>query len=400
MISVSEALEILRRHVAPLEPEAVPLSRAFGRVLAKDLFADQDFPSFETTAMDGYAVRFAGGGEATYRVRPGVCAAGDALPDPLRAGEALRIMTGALVPEGTDAVVPVEEAKQEEGGLRPNKPPGPGAHLRRRGEVFRKGDRVLEAGIRLSPEAILLAATIGAEPVPVFRRPRCAVAGTGSELVAAGTTPGPGQIRNGNGPALAAALSRRGIEAHELPAVEDRRPALEAFFGALGEEWDLVVTTGGVSAGDFDLTPDAAAAAGFEILFHGVAVKPGKPIAFGKRGCRYWLGLPGNPVSALTMFEIFGGEALDRMAGLERGRRPVTARLRSEISERGRREVFRDCLLTDEGGQLFAEALASLGSHDVRTQARRNGLLKVPAGGGRWPAGALLECVWLSSVFE
>jgi molybdopterin molybdotransferase len=399
MIAVDEALEIVRRRVGPGAVEKAPLARAFGRILARDLAADGDFPPFETTAMDGYAVRFRAGSDL-FRIREGVVAAGQAPPPSLSPGEASRVMTGAPVPEGTDAVVPLEEARESPEGLRAGKAVKPGAHLRRRGEIFRRGDPLLARGARLTPEAILLAATIGAEPVPVFSRPRCAVASTGSEIVGAAAAPGPGQIRNSNGPAIVAAFARRGIEAAELSPVADGREDLEAFFSGPGFGWDLLVTSGGVSRGDFDHTTEAAVAAGYEIHFHGVAVKPGKPVAFGSKGASFWLGLPGNPVSALTTFEIFGAEILARREGLAAGRPRVSAALRPAVAERGNREVFRDCLLEAREGRLTAEALPSRGSHDVLTLARRNALLRLPAGGGGWEEGTLLDCLPLGPPFE
>jgi molybdopterin molybdotransferase len=272
--------------------------------------------------------------------------------------------------------------------------------LRRRGEVFRRGEPLLAASSRLTPGAILLAATVGAEPLPVFRRPRCSVAATGSEIVPAAAVPGPGQIRNGNGPALLAALARRGIDAEELAPVPDRREDLAAFFAGLGSGRELLVTTGGVSAGDFDHTSKSAEESGFEILFHGVAVKPGKPVAFGKRGGVFWLGLPGNPVSALVTFEVFGGEVIARMEGRLQGGARVQARLRSGTVERGSREAFRDCALSLQEGILLAEPIASRGSHDILAQARRNALMHLAAGGGRWEEGTLVECVSLGTFPE
>ncbi len=399
MITVSEALEILRREVEPREEETVPLARAYGRILARDLAADEDFPAFATTAMDGHAIRF-GAQPGAYRLRAGVSGAGRPAASGLEAGEAVRVMTGAPVPEGTDAVVPLEETDEREGRLLFRGEVRAGAHLRRRGEIFRRGERLLPRGARLTPEAILLAATVGADPLPVFRLPRCAVAVTGDEIVPAAASPGPGQIRNGNGPALLAALARRGVAGEEVAGLPDRRADLEAFFGGLGKAWDLVVTTGGVSRGDFDHTAAAAAAAGFEILFHGVAVKPGKPVAFGRKGETFWLGLPGNPVSSLVTFEVFGGEALARMMGRSGGPVRLLARLRSAAAERGEREVFRDCRLAAEGGELLAEALPTRGSHDILVQAGRNALLRLPPGEFHWEQGSLLECLPLESLLE
>ncbi len=391
MLTVAEALERIGREVLPLSAERIPLPDAEGRVLAEAVAADGEYPSFDTTAMDGYAV--AGPGPE-WRDRPGTIAAGDAPMPRLAPGEAARVMTGAPLPPGTDAVVPVEDAEVSGGTLRTRAAPEPGAHVRRRGEVFRAGDILLEPPVRLSPETILLLATAGADPVAVVRRPDVVVAATGAELVDAGAPISPGRIRNGNGPALGAALSRRGIRARRTPAVPDDLGALAAFFEGAGGA-DLVLTTGGVSAGDFDRTPEAAERAGFRILFHRVAVKPGMPIAFGRREGTFWFGLPGNPVSALTTFAVFVEAALDRFEGILR-ERYVVARLATPVRSKAGREIYRDAVLKSVEGSLVVEPLVSRGSHDVRVQARRNALLVLPAVGGEWRSGESLRCLPLA----
>ncbi len=391
MLTPAAARERIDREVGPLDAEPVPLLAAEGRVLASDVVAAGDYPSFETTAMDGYAV--AGPGPE-WRDRPGTIGAGAAPMPPLLPGESVRVMTGAPVPAGAEAIVPVEDAELSGGKLRAAVAPEPGAHIRRRGEVFRAGELLLRARERLSPESILLLATAGADPASVVRRPDVVIAPTGAELVDAGSAPSPGQVRNGNGPALAAALSRRGIRARAEPPVSDDPAALTAFFEAAGGA-DLVLTTGGVSAGDYDLTVEAAERAGFSVLFHRVAVKPGMPIAFGRRERTFWFGLPGNPVSALTTFAVFVEEALDRFEGVRR-ERYVAARLASPVRSKSGREVYRDAVLSSAGAGLSVAPLASRGSHDVRVQALRNALLVLPAGGGEWKAGETMRCLPLS----
>jgi len=332
-----------------------------------------------------------------WHALPGVVAAGDPEPAKLARGEALRVMTGGPVPAGTEAIIPIEDARIADGALESNAPARAGAHLRRRGEVFRAGDVVLRAGDRLTPEAILLAATVGADPAPAIRLPRCAVAVTGSELAAAGATPGPTQIRNGNGPALVAAFARRGVPARELDAVPDSKEALLALFGGI-RELDLLVTTGGVSVGDFDVTPEAARESGFEILFHGVAMKPGKPVAFGRRARTFWLGLPGNPISALTTFELFGGTAIERFAGRIGAARRIRAMLAADASPPRGRDEFADVRLFERGGRIMAELLRSRGSHDVRNPSRRSGLAILRAEAGARAAGSLVDCLQLGEI--
>ena len=239
MLTVAQALERIESAVAPLGPEPAPLASAGGRVLARDVTADDDYPGFDTTAMDGYAVR----GAPPWRERSGTIAAGALPPAPLEPGEAARVMTGAPVPPGTEGIVPVEDAEVTPGRVDARTAPAAGAHVRRRGEVIRRGDVVLRAGERLGPGAVLLAATAGADPIDVVRLPRVVVAATGAEIVDAASAPSPGQVRNGNGPALAAALARRGIPAVSVAAVPDDLDRLSGFFGA-SLDADLVLTAG------------------------------------------------------------------------------------------------------------------------------------------------------------
>jgi molybdopterin molybdotransferase len=218
------------------------------------------------------------------------------------------------------------------------------------------------------------------------------LAATGDEIVDPSSRPAAAQIRNGNGPAIAAALARRGIHAATRAAVPDRLDALKRFFGEESDGFDLLLTTGGVSVGDYDHAVEAAASAGFEVVFHGVAVKPGKPVAFARRARAFWFGLPGNPVSALTTFHLFVDAALDRFEGVRRDRF-VEARLVGGIRAKPGRETYRDARLFVDGGQLRVEAIGSRGSHDIVAQAARNALLVLPADGGAWNDGDRVRCL-------
>lgn len=395
MRTVTEALETIGASVPRLEAESVPLARAEGRVLATPLRADLDFPPFDTTAMDGYAVRL---GEPTRKERDGVVGAGHAPPGPLRPGEAVRVMTGAPLPDGTEAVVAVEDAARRDGSIFPASEPAAGAHIRRRGEVFRADAPLLAPGERLTAPRILLCATVGADPVSAVRLPRVVLAATGNELVEARRTPRAGEIRNGNGPAIAAALGARGIGVDSRPAVADDEDDLRRFFDDEGRRADLLLTTGGVSVGDYDRTVSAAKDAGFEILFHGVSVKPGRPLAFGRKGSCFWFGLPGNPVSALTTFHVFVEPALDAFEGVRRDRF-VPARLGAPIDVRPGRETYRDARLSRQGIELAVEILPTRGSHDILAQSRRNALAAFPSEGGSWKEGEVVRCLPLSPHF-
>jgi molybdopterin molybdotransferase len=400
VITVSEALAVVLRACAAGRTEKTPLSEALGRVLAEDVASDVDWPPFDTSAMDGYAVRVA---EASpghpLSERAGLVAAGDLPPAPLASGEAVRVMTGAPLPPDTEAVVPVEDAVRESGRVTAKTAPRPGEHIRRRAESIRAGSRLLERGSRLGPTELALAALAGADPVAVHARPRVTIAVTGNELVATSAKPGPGQLRDSNGPMLAALCRARGAHTATRSAVADEGPAVRRLFADAGREEDLLITSGGVSAGDLDLLPAAAEKAGFELLFHGVAMRPGKPVAFGRRDGALWLGLPGNPVSSSVAFLLFGSTALDALQGVARpGPRFVTARLTKEVSMRGGRETYRDATLEDLDGELRVSALETLGSHDLAAYARANALLRLPAGSGGLRAGAVVECLPLGDA--
>jgi molybdopterin molybdotransferase len=272
--------------------------------------------------------------------------------------------------------------------------PRPGEHLRRRGESLRAGSILLRRGRRLGAADIAMAALAGADPIEVYARPRVTIAVTGNELVPVSTKPGPGQLRDSNGPMLAALCRVRGARVASRAAVRDEDGAVRGLFAEAGRNEDLLVTSGGVSAGDFDLLPAEAERAGFELLFHGVAMRPGKPLVFGRRGRALWLGLPGNPVSASVCFRLFGLLALDALEGVERpGPAFVSARLTRAVSVRGKRETYRDAILEAVDGELRVAPLETLGSHDLAAHARANALLRVPAEAGNLEAGAIVECL-------
>ncbi len=402
MITVAEALDILRKACSPGPVEKAALREGAGRVLARDVRADVAWPPFDTSAMDGYAVRLAdfAPGKGPVAERPGLVGAGDRPPAPLAPGEAVRIMTGAPVPEGTEAIVPVEKIRRENATVAALDPPSAGDHLRRRGESVEAGTLLLARGRRLTPSDIALAALAGADPLHVHRRPRVAIAVTGSELVPASETPGPGQLRDSNGPMLEALCRAHGAVAVVRPSVADEDGAVRRLFARGAGDEDVLITSGGVSAGDLDLLPDEAERAGFEILFHGVAIRPGKPIALGRRGTTLWFGLPGNPVSTSVCFHVFARYALDALAGAEpAGPVFVSARLSRPISIRGKRETYSDARLSVVDGKARVEPIRSRGSHDLAAFASANALIRAPLGTETLPEGAIVECLMLGDRF-
>jgi molybdopterin molybdotransferase len=403
VIDIDEALRQIRTRSRPLPAELVPVALAAGRVLAEPVESDTDVPAFLTSAMDGYAVALADCArpEKVLRARSQTVFAGDPPPEPLRGGEAVRVMTGAPVPAGTEAIVPVEHAEGRGDGVVLGEVPAPGAHLRRRGEVIAQGQILLEAGRRLTCRDLAVVAAAGRDPVPVRRRPKVLVAPTGSEVVPASAQPNPGQIRNTNGPMVCGAALQCGALAAEDAIVADRAGALSVWLAHAFDRCDVAITTGGVSAGDADTAVAEAEAAGLEIVFHRVAIRPGKPIAFGVRGDFLWFGLPGNPVSCSVTFELFVRPALALLSGETAPlSRRITARLTAPVRNRGARDIFLDARISVKDGHVLAEPLESRGSHDLASHARANGLIAVAAEAGEIPAGAAVVCVVLADLSE
>jgi molybdopterin molybdotransferase len=401
MIGVAEALAIIDRETHPAGPERIPLAEAAGRILASELASDVDWPPFDTSAMDGYAVLLADAAEqgASAAERPGVVGAGDPPPAGLSPGEAVRIMTGAPLPPGTEAVVPVEQAERRGGRVLFAAPARAGAHLRRRGESVSAGAPLLSPGMPLTPGRIALAALAGADPIEVYRRPRIAIAATGKELVDASQRPGAGQLRDSNGPMLAALCRARGNTPSLLPRVTDDPARLAQLFeDASAGQLDVLITSGGVSAGDFDLVPAEATRHGFEMLFHRVAVRPGKPVAFARRGKLLWFGLPGNPVSASVCFYLFVRRALDRLEGATQ---PGPARVSARLAQETRavaRETWRDAVLSMDDGDHRVRLLPTAGSHDIAAHGLANALARIPPGEGLVAAGTQVECILLEGA--
>jgi len=329
-------LEEVRDHVLAtvprLRPETIPLARALGRILAEPVTAPHDVPHFANSAMDGYAIRAADVSEpgvvldVTEEVAAGAVARGI-----VKAGEAMKLMTGAPMPEGADAVVRVEDTEEDAGGVRILAAVSRGNHVRAPGGDLRRGDQVFAAGVRLSSTHVGVLASIGAVELEVARLPRIAVMSTGDELAAPEKEElAPGMIRDSNRPMLLALLEEAGVETIDLGAIGDDADVLRATVGRAAIEADVIVTSGGVSMGDYDLIKTVLAAETGVEMFQ-LAMKPGKPFGFGPVGGTPLFGLPGNPVSVLVSFEQLVRPALLAMQGARAILRP---RLRGRAGER------------------------------------------------------------------
>jgi len=408
MLTVAEAQQLVQANVQALPPRSIPLAEALGLTLAETIASDVDSPPHDKSVVDGYAIRFDDlvDGQADLKVIEEVTA-GQVPTRSLGFGEATRIMTGAPIPEGADVVVMVERTTMLDAEtVRLIDPKlNRGRNITRRGSSMRAGDVVLEAGRTLRPSLIGLAAEVGRSALSVFARPRVAVLATGNELVDASQLPRAGQIRNSNGPMLAAMVASTEAEPIELGVARDERDDLRRAITA-GLEADLLILSGGVSAGVLDLVPSVLAELGVRQVFHKVSVKPGKPIWFGlrigsagDRASTPVFGLPGNPVSGLVCFELFVRPAILRlMRHVDGVRTTEKARLGKPFVHQGDRPTYWPGVCESSAGGNgtsnslpTATPLAWHGSGDLRGIVPADCLICFPAGDKEHAAGEIVE---------
>jgi molybdopterin molybdotransferase len=402
MIPVEEALEIVLREAKALPVEEVALDDALSRVLAGDVASDVDLPPFHRAAMDGYALRArdVAGAPAALEV-VGEVRAGQWPDLTVGPGQAVRIMTGAPVPPGADSVQQIEKTQPlDEFRVTILSAVAAGANVAPRGSEVRAGDVVLARGRVIDPAAIAVLASAGQARVRVARRPVVALLVTGDEIVDVSASPAPGQIRNSNGPAVAAQARLAGAEVRLLGVAPDRQDATVVALRA-GLAADVLVVSGGVSAGDYDLVEPALLELGATFLFTKVAVKPGAPLVFGRRGATLVFGLPGNPVSAQVTFDLFVRPALLRMQGATVVSRPrVTVELLAGVKNRSGRKSHVPARVRFEGGRLVARPLRSMGSGDLAAHARANALVVIEADRPQAAIGETAEAVLLGRFLE
>lgn len=403
VVTVEKALEIVLAHTPTLPPEVALIDGALGRVLAEDVAADHDLPPFDRAAMDGYAVRAADATSAPAvldviaQVR-----AGQAFDGKLAAGQAVQVMTGAPVPTGASAVVPVEKTRALEGGRRVElqATAEPGANVSRQGCEVRTGETVLRAGATIDPASIAVLAAVGRGRVAVGQRPTVAVLSTGDELVDVWATPGRARIRNSNGYAVAAQARWAGGDVRPLGVVPDDADRIAAAVRE-GFRSHVLVISGGVSAGAYDLVEDVLARFDTGLLFTRVSVKPGAPLVFGRRGEHLVFGLPGNPVSAQVTFELFVRPALLRMQGARVVTRPpVRVELAEAVVNRSGRRAYSPARVRLEDGRLQAWPIVSQGSGDLVAHASANAMVILDAEKTRAEAGEAVDALLLGNFLE
>jgi molybdopterin molybdotransferase len=379
MPAFEEARRIILEHVTALETERVPLLASLGRALAEDVCAPWDLPAFSNSAMDGYAVRAADCPELRALRIIDYAPAGGRATKSVLPGTAIKIMTGAPLPEGCDSIVPIEHAEESGGTVRVLQTVTLHQHLRTAGEDVRKGEAILGAGTLIRPYEINMLATCGKEYVVVVRQPRVAIVSTGDELIALGEPPVPGRIVNSNSYSLAAAVTSVGAVPVMVGIARDN---LESHREKLAEglKADVLITSAGVSMGDRDLVREVLGELGVETIFWRVKVKPGKSLAFGMKAGKPVFALPGNPVSTMLTFEEFVAPALLKMMGHKEMVKPLfTAVLQNELKKKaGQTHLVRVRLQYAEG-RFLAWSAGKQDTGLLKTMLRANALAVLPA---------------------
>ncbi len=379
MLTVEDALDRILSRVKALGSEHVDLVRSQGRVLAEPIVSRRNIPPWPNSSMDGYALRAADATVSGARLRVSMVIAAGVMPKTaLAPGEAARIFTGAPLPPGADSVIPQEHVAADGDLITLASPVKPGDFVRPAGEDVRPGDELAEPGRMIGPPEIGMLAALGYTAVRVYRRPRVAILSTGDELADLGSEPGPGQIPNTNSYTLMAQVRETGGEPMNLGVARDRREDIEERL-RWGQSADVLLTSAGVSVGDYDFVKEAFASLGATIHLWKVSMRPGKPVTFGSLGPQAVFGLPGNPVSAMVTFELFVRPALRKLAGHRQLTRPIIrAEALAPIPNQGAPRGYLRVTLTPVNGGYGARLTGDQGSSIIKSMMLADGLAVVP----------------------
>lgn len=396
MVSVEEAIEMILARAAPLGTEEISITNGLGRVLAETIVATDDMPPFDTASVDGYAVISADGIQPR-RVLAEITA-GHVDRQRVETGTAMRIMTGAPLPAGADAVVMVEETSEVDGVVRLERAPRPGENVHRRGQDVSVGQQVLQPGTVLGAAELGLLATVGRARVQVYRQPIVAVLSTGDELIEPDQLLRPGAIRDSNRYALLASIREAGGLAVSLGAVRDDETAQEALIREGLRQADVVLTSGGVSVGSRDLIKPILRRIG-TIHFGRVSFKPGKPTTFATVDDRLVFGLPGFPVSSLVSFEVFVRPALRKLQGHARLFRPmIRVEIAHDLTPSPDRVEYQRAVVCWDRGRLVARATGSQRSSRLLSMVGANALLRIAPGTARIPSGSQVDAMLVDEI--
>ncbi len=401
MVSVDEALKEVLSRCRTLPAEKVFLFDALDRVLAEDIISPLDLPPYDNSAMDGYALK-AEDTVGASKERPvflkrvaEVKAGDDASSIEVKKGEAVKIMTGGMMPPSCDSVVEIEYVEENSEGVYVFSEVPKGANVRPKGESVRRGELALKKGDRITPGRMGLLSSLGRSYVSVFRRPRVGIFVTGSEVREVDEDLSPGSIRNSNSYSLYALSKRVGADPVSFGVCGDDPEALREKLMDVSKGCDIVLTTGGVSMGDYDFVRDVLMEMGVEKIFWKVSMKPGKPLFFGVMGDTLFFGLPGNPVSCMVSFEVFVKPAIRKMMGERRLFNPVfSAILLEDVPEqRDGRHHFARVKVKRENGTFYVTTTGPQGSGIIRSMAEGEGFIVIPPGDGVVPKGSEVELI-------
>lgn len=405
MISVEEALGLILENIREIGFEKVDIKEALGRVLAEDVYARRNIPPWDNSAMDGYAVRV-NDVEGASKENPAVLKIIESLPagyiseSKLKSGEAIRIMTGAPMPNGADAVVMAEYTEKDGGKVRIFKRPENGDHIRKAGEDVKDGQLVIKKGQLIRPSEIGMLASMARSIVSVYQRPRVAILATGDELVDLDEEICGAKIINSNTYAVGAQIQECGALPILLGIARDRQDELEEKL-RLGMNADIIITSGGVSVGDYDHVKDVVKGLGGDLKLWKVAIKPGKPLAFSVLNGRPMFGLPGNPVASMVTFEIFVRPAILKMMGHKKIFRPIIdATIKDDLKKKENRRHFIRASVQSDGDGYVVETTGDQGSHMMTSMTKANGLIIFHENDTAIKAGDKVKVMLLDRSFE